>query len=162
MHPGDTAPSSPRRSRVEAHPSVADVYLQPVAVVLHLVYPAVPTGGLLGHRRTAGMDEAQRHASTRPLGVTRSTPQHEMARRIGLRQNLGIACATRVAHPNRRRRATSHMSSRSSCRLAGSPGSSTPCTNTCAAWLAGRGGSSSKGHLSPCPKGQVCDLAVPN
>ncbi len=44
--------------RVEPHPSDPGMYLQPVAVVLDLVHLAIAAGRLLGHGRTAGMNEA--------------------------------------------------------------------------------------------------------
>jgi hypothetical protein len=43
---------------VEVHPPVADMDLQPVAIVLEFMHPALAMRRLLGDSRTAGMDES--------------------------------------------------------------------------------------------------------
>ena len=58
---------------VEPHPPVADVDLQPIAVVLEFVRPAGTARRLLGDGRTARMDEGGRRV-IRP--AARVTPQH--------------------------------------------------------------------------------------
>ncbi len=44
--------------RVEPHPPCPGVYLQPVAVVLDLMHPAVAAGRPFRHGRSAGLDES--------------------------------------------------------------------------------------------------------
>jgi hypothetical protein len=75
--------------RVEPHTSCPPgVYLQPAAVVLDLVHPAITAWRLLGNGGTAGMNEAQRHAPKSALGIT-GTPQHETARKPRFGLNRG-------------------------------------------------------------------------
>jgi len=58
---------------VEPYPAIADMDLQPVAVMLQLVHPARPGGGLLGDDWPARMNESGRRIF-RP--AARATPQH--------------------------------------------------------------------------------------
>src|SRR5262249_23625988 len=66
--------------RVETHPTIADVNLQPIAVMLQLVRPARPRRRLLGDDWLAWMDEGGRRIE----GPTA---------RITLQHGEDIACA---------------------------------------------------------------------
>jgi hypothetical protein len=57
--------------RVEPHPAVAGVDLQPVAIVLEFVHPAGTGGWPLGYFRLARRNETSRHL---PRPAARGTP----------------------------------------------------------------------------------------
>src|SRR6476661_2013606 len=59
--------------RVETHPTVAYMDLQPIAVMLQLVRPAWPGGWLLGDSRLTWMNEGGRRGQ---WPSARITPQH--------------------------------------------------------------------------------------
>ena len=58
--------------RIEPHPSIADVDLQPIAVVLQLMRPARPGRGLDGDYRLTGMNESSRRVYWSAAGTTQS------------------------------------------------------------------------------------------
>ena len=57
--------------REQPHPTIADVDLQPVAVMFQLVHPTRANRGALGNDRTTGVDETGRRVERLPARVTR-------------------------------------------------------------------------------------------
>ena len=68
--------------RIEAHPPVADMDLQPIAVMFEFMRPAGALRGPLGDSWTTWVDEGSRYA-LRPTARATHTPQHAQEYRLG-------------------------------------------------------------------------------
>src|SRR3974390_376913 len=67
--------------RIETHPPIAEMDLQPIAVMLEFMRPAGALRGLLGDSWTTWMDEVSRDALRPPTRGTH-TPQHAQEYRL--------------------------------------------------------------------------------